>query len=200
MGEPQLLRASTMAEGDRGSVRWRRDHNAALLAVSDDGARVAWSRPSTDAHPAVWVPIESEARLFGGAYEVEFVVEEMAAGQIGVGFLLAWDIGPDWGFFGYLGSSPTAWAYDLSSGDVVCATRSIEGGLGKSADGHTGVVTLRLDLPSDAIGTATFAVGSQAARPIALSEGAVVIPAACLLRPTQAVRITARTVERARGA
>ena len=196
MGEPQLVRASTMADGDRGIVRWRRDHNAELLTVSDDGARVAWSRPSTGAHTPAWVPIESEARLFGGAFELEYFVEEMASGQIGVGFLLAWDIGPDWGFFGYLGSSPTGWAYDLSSGDVVCATRSIEGGLGKSADGHTGVVSLRLDLPTHAIGTATFAVDGRAARPIELSEGAVVIPAACLLRPTQAVRLTARTIAR----
>ena len=47
MDEPALLHASKLGEVDRGAPRWRRDQNAALLAVSDDGARVAWSKPST---------------------------------------------------------------------------------------------------------------------------------------------------------
>lgn len=199
MDEPALLHASRMGEGDRGAVRWRRDQNEDLLEVSEEGARVAWAKASTAKYPPAWVPIESEARLFGGEFEVEFGVEELASGQIGVGFLLAWDIGPDWGFYGYLGSSTSAWSYDLSSGDVVYATRSIEGGLGKSADGRTGTVTLRLGLPADGAGTATFVVGETASRPIELPPGAVVIPAACLLRPGQAVRLTGRTTDRSRS-
>ena len=50
----------------------------------------------------------------------------MASRQIGVGFMLLWNIGPDWGLFGYLGASATAWSYDPSTGDVVSATKSIQ--------------------------------------------------------------------------
>jgi hypothetical protein len=189
MSEPSLLHARDLGASDRGRMAWRRDHNADALTVSADARTVTWAPGSTTGHPPAWIPIETEARLFGGAFEWDFVVEEMAAGQIGVGFMLAWDIGPDWGFFGYLGSSTSAWAYDLSSGDVVYATKSIEGSLPRSADARTGVVTVRLEVPADAPGAATFRVAGVDSRPIELPAGAVVIPAACLLRETQRVRL-----------
>jgi hypothetical protein len=189
MSEPQLLRASALLDRDPGQLVWRRDHNDDLLSVSTNGVTVMWDKAGDAKHQAAWVPIESCARLFGGSFEWDFLVEEMAGGQIGIGFMLLWDIGPDWGFFGYLGSSTSAWSYDLSSGDVVYATESIEGGLPASADGHTGTVTVKLELPVNAAGTAWFRVNGVTSKPIALPEGAVVMPAACLLRPTQRVTL-----------
>lgn len=45
------------------------------------------------------------ATRLSGAEHVkwDFEVSGLAGRQIGVGFMLDWDIGPDWGFFGYLG-------------------------------------------------------------------------------------------------
>lgn len=67
--------------------------------------------------------------------------------------------------------------------------KSIEGSLPRSADARTGVVTVRLEVPADAPGAATFRVAGVDSRPIELPAGAVVIPAACLLRETQRVRL-----------
>ena len=187
--EPQLLRAATLVDRDPGELVWRRDHNDDLLEVSANGVTVEWGKAGAGKHEAAWVPIETRARLFAGTFEWDFLVEEMAEGQIGLGFMLLWDVGPDWGFFGYLGSSTTAWSYDLSSGDVVYATESIEGGLPASADGRTGTVTVRLELPADAPGTAWFRVNGTSSKPIELPPGAVVLPAACLLRRTQRVTL-----------
>ena len=113
----------------------------------------------------------------------------MARAQIGVGFMLLWSVGPDWGFFGYLGASSTAWAYDPSTGDVVCNTESIQGGLPKFADGRTGEVSVHLDLPRHAEGSARFLVEGVYTRVIPLPEGAVVLPAACLLTESQRVTL-----------
>jgi hypothetical protein len=137
----------------------------------------------------VWVPASTRARLHSGKFRWDFVVEEMACAQIGIGFMLLWDVGPDWGFYGYLGSSTTAWAYDPSTGDVVCNTKSIQGGLPKIADGHRGVVTVRLDLPRDAEGTARFSINGTEARAVLLPVSSVVLPAACLLKETQRVTL-----------
>lgn len=118
----------------------------------------------------------------------------MASAQIGVGFILLWDVGPDWGFFGYLGASPAAWAYDPSTGDVVGNTQSIEGDLPKFADGRTGVVSVHLDLPRRGDGSARFRVDGVDTQRIPLPKGAVVLPAACFLRETQ--RVTLAQFER----
>jgi hypothetical protein len=85
------------------------------------------------------VQASTELKLHSATFQLDFVVEDMKNAQIGVGFMLLWDVGPDWGFFGYLGSSPTASAYDPFTGDVVTSTRSIEAGLPKFGDGRTGV-------------------------------------------------------------
>jgi hypothetical protein len=94
-----------------------------------------------------------------------------------------------WGFFGYLGSSPSAWAYDPSTGDVVYNTKSIQGGLPKITDGSAGVVTVRLDLPRDAAGTGGFSMNGTDSHPIRLPEGSVVLPAACFLKESQKVSL-----------
>jgi hypothetical protein len=66
--------------------------------------------------------------------------------------IVLWDVGPDWRFFGRLGSSTSAWAYDPSTGNVVSNTKSIQWGLPKITDGRAGVVIVRLDPPPDAAG------------------------------------------------
>jgi hypothetical protein len=74
---------------------------------------------------------------------------------------------------------------------VVNETNSIEGGLPKFEDGRTGVVTLELELPCDGAGTGRFRVQGQGSRSIALPSGAVVVPAACLLKEGQRVTLKA---------
>jgi hypothetical protein len=191
--EPSLLLATSLAEADRGTFEWDADHNSDLLTVSNGGRTVEWGprKPQYQGrfYPPAWVPASTRARLHSGRFRWDFVVEEMARAQIGIGFMLLWDVGPDWGFFGYLGSSTSAWAYDPSTGDVVSATESIQGGLPRFADGHTGVVAVRLELPRHAEGRAWFSVNGADSRPIDLPAGSVVLPAACFLKETQKVTL-----------
>jgi hypothetical protein len=191
--KPVLLKATALAETDRGTWEWNADHDSDLLTVSNSGRTIEWGprKPQYKGkcYPPVWVPASTRARLHSGNFRWDFVVEEMACAQIGIGFMLLWNVGPDWGFYGYLGSSTTAWAYDPSTGDVVCNTKSIEGGLPKIADGHRGVVSVRLDLPRDAEGTARFSINGTDTQSIRLPESSVVLPAACFLKETQRVTL-----------
>ena len=141
-------------------------------------------------YAAAWVPALTLSQLHSGRYRWDFLIEEMAQTQIGIGVMLQWDIRPDWGFFGYLGASNTAWSYDPSSGDIVTNTQSIKGGLPKFEDGHRGVITLVLDLPREAKGEARFIVNGVDTPLIELLESSVIVPAACLLKETQKVTLT----------
>jgi hypothetical protein len=191
--EPSLLRATAFAESDRGTFEWDPDHNTDLLTVSNGGRTVEWGprkqQYSGKYYPPAWVPASTLAYLHSGQFRWDFVVEEIAGGQIGVGFMLLWDVGPDWGFFGYLGASSTAWAYDPSTGDVVTNTESIQGGLPKFADGHAGIVTVQLDLPRDAEGKGLFSVNGTDSQPVRLPAGSVILPAGCFLRESQKVSL-----------
>ena len=191
--EPALLAAIALAESDVGLCEWDRDHNRDLLSVSNSGLTIEWGSRKPEYkgkfYPPAWVPAPTRLHLHSGKFHWDFVVEEMARAQIGIGIMLLWDVGPDWGFFGYLGASPTAWAYDPSTGDVVCNTESIQGGLPKFADGHTGIVTVHLDLPRHAEGSARFLVNGADTQDIPLPEGAVVLPAACFLKESQRVTL-----------
>jgi hypothetical protein len=191
--EPALLSATSFSETDRGSFDWNPNHNADLLTVSNGGRTIEWGPRKSEYkgkfYPPAWVPASTRSHLHGGKFQWDFVIDEMACAQIGIGFMLLWDIGPDWGFFGYLGSSTSAWAYDPSTGDVVYNTESIEGGLPKIADGHTGVVSVQLDLPREAEGAARFSINGTASKPIRLPTGSVVLPAACLLKESQKVTL-----------
>jgi hypothetical protein len=91
---------------------------------------------------------------------------------------------------GIWGPSPTAWSYDPSTGDVVCATESIQNGLSKFGDGHTSVVSVELNLPREAEGLGKFVVNDAETLPITLPAGAVVLPAACLLEETQKITLS----------
>ena len=195
---PALLKAGSLDPEDLGVFEWDATLATDYLTCSNGNRSVEWTTTPIPADagpddlassPPVWIPIPTRAYLHSGVFQWDFVVEEMAKGQIGVGFMLDCDIGPDWGFFGYLGSSNSAWAYDPSTGDVVCSTRSIEGGLPKFEDRRSGVVTVRLDLPREAEGSARFVVNGIASSPVALPEGAVVVPAGCLLEKSQRVSL-----------
>jgi hypothetical protein len=191
--EPTLLQATSLPETDRGAFEWNPDHNSHILTVSNNGRTIEWGprKPENNAkfYPPAWVPASTRSHLHSGTFQWDFVIDEMASAQLGIGFMLLWDVGPDWGFFGYLGSSTSAWSYDPSTGDVVYNTESIEGGLPKSADGHAGVVTVRLDLPRDGEGTAWFLMNGMASKPIRLPPGSVILPAACFLKESQKVTL-----------
>lgn len=153
-------------------------------------------------YPPAWVPASTRARLHSGSFGWDFVIDELAGRQLGIGFMLLWvtgleepRFGPDWGFLGYLGSSASAWSYDPSTGDVVSNTNSIQGGLPRVADGRSGVVSVRLKLPRDAAGTGWFSMSGAESRSIALPEGSVVLPAACLLRESQKVSLSSLRME-----
>jgi hypothetical protein len=197
--EPSLLKAATFAQTDRGSFEWNSSHNADLLTVSNNGQTIEWGPRKPEytgkQYPPAWIPASTRSRLHSGHFEWDFVIDEMAGGQIGIGFMLLWEIGPDWGFFGYLGSSSSAWAYDPSTGDVVNGTKSIQGGLPKIAGGRAGVVTVRLDLPRYAAGMGRFSVNGTESMPIELPEGSVVLPAACFLKERQKVTLANFRVE-----
>jgi hypothetical protein len=189
---PKLLIASNIPLDEVGVLAWDVGHNADLLTYSDDAQRVEWRprMPEQDgAYPPAWVPTKTLAKLHSGRYRLDFVVEEMAEAQLGVGFMLVWDAGLDWGFFGYLGAGRTAWAYDPLTGDIVTATKSICGGLPVFPDKRRGVVTLELELPRTKRGKATFIVDGVATPEVRLPVGAVVTPAACLLRESQRIAL-----------
>ena len=192
-GEPALLKATTLAKTDRGTFKWDGNHNSDLLTVSNSGQTIEWGprKPeySGKYYPPAWIPASTRAHLHSGTFQWDFVIEEMGCAQIGLGFMLLWDIGPDWGFFGYLGSSSSAWAYDPSTGDVVYDTNSIQGGLPKIADGHRGVITVHLELPRDAEGQARFSMNGTDVRAIHLPESSVVLPAACFLKESQKITL-----------
>jgi hypothetical protein len=192
MSEPTLCNASEFDEQHIGSLTWDASHNSDYLSVSDDRSSVEWGPRKSSyegAYPPAWVPIRSEAHLHSGTFSWDFVIEEMASNQIGVGFLLQWDQGLDWGFYGYLGAGATAWAYDPSTGDIVTRTESIAGGLPTFVDGRSGVVSVRLELPRTRPGRGVFVVNGTESPPIELPSGAVVVPAGCLLREGQRVRL-----------
>jgi len=193
-GQPSLLHAGTLAEDDIGQLKWNSDHNGDRLAITNNGQTIQWKVRNKAEDDLAWLPASTCLQLHSGHFRWDFVVEEMASGQIGVGFMLLWDVGPDWGFFGYLGASPTAWSYDPSTGDVVCNTESIQAGLPKFAEGQPGIVSVELRVPRNAEGEGKFIVAGTETEPILLPVGAVVLPAVCFLKETQ--KITLANFER----
>lgn len=113
-----------------------------------------------------------------------------------MGFLLDWTlVGPDWGFYGYLGSSHTGWSYDPSTGDIVSGTESITqpaGSLPKFT-GAGGTIAIEFHLPVGAAGHARFVIDGvklDEKHNIELPASAVVVPACCLLKKGQKIVIT----------
>ena len=189
--EPSFLEAEAFDEGDTGTVEWSSKHNDHLLSITNAGQTIEWTpkeRGEGDL-PPVWVPATTLLHLHSGRFRWDFKIEEMAEAQIGVGFMILWDVGPDWGFFGYLGASNTAWSYDPSTGDVVTATESIQGGLPRFTNMRSGTVSVELNLPRHSAGTGKFVIDDIESHEVTLPEGAVILPAACFLRETQRITL-----------
>jgi len=185
--DPELRRGSELPAGEIGEFSF--EDKREDLTFSNGHKTVEW----TGDRSLAWIPVPTLLKLHSGAFSFDFVIENMASRQIGVGFLLDWTVGPNWGFFGYLGSSQSAWSYDPLSGDIVSGTKSIHGGLPKFS-GESGVISVEFRLPKDEPGQATFIVNGTRTPTIKLPEDAVVVPAACLLKKKQ--RVTLANFER----
>lgn len=186
---PYLLDSSTFSSeqsSDFGDFRFHTKRSAASpIAFSNDDRTVT----ASDAFELSWSSVKTNARLHSGKWFFEFHIESMGKGQLGVGFLLDWNVGPDWGFYGYLGASNTAWSYDPSTGDIVSGTKSIHEKLPKLKE-TGGVIGVELDLPRDKFGSFTFIIdGVRGPTKELPHSGAVAIPAVCLLAAKQIVTI-----------
>jgi hypothetical protein len=159
-------------------MKWDPEQTQTDLTISADGLTLSWQNEVQ----AAWLASQSTARLHSGIYAWDFEIEELADRQIGVGIMLN---PPDWGFFRYLGAGKNAWAYDAYKGAIVTETKAIHSELPKISD--KGKVSVRLDLLHKY--TCVFTVKGMATPAITLPRGCVVIPAACLLKRGQAVRI-----------
>lgn len=159
-------------------MQWDPANTQEDLTILNDGCTLAWRRDSV----ASWLASQTTARLAGGSYSWDFIIEDIADRQIGVGIMLD---PPDWGFFRYLGAGRNAWSYDAYEGAIVTETEAIYTNL-PCFDGR-GSVSVHLDLEESH--TCVFEVGGVATPAIQLPEGCVVIPAACLLKKGQVVTL-----------
>jgi len=182
--EPQLTKSEALDPNDIGTFEYL-PSDTSCLRFTNNNTTVEW----VDHYSASWIPIETKSLLHNGKFSFDFLIEKMGKKQIGIGFMLNWDLlGPDWGFYGYLGSSSSAFSYDPSTGDIVTSTESIHGGLPVLEDGN-GIVSLELDLPPGAPNTATFIVKGTRCPVIRLPPSCVCVPAVCLLGRLQKVTI-----------
>jgi hypothetical protein len=87
--EPRLANSSTLDKNAIGTLQFDTNHPQVSkhLKVSDDKHTVEWEKSLTVA----WLQAPTTAKLHSGKYTFDFVVENMASRQIGVGFLLDWE-------------------------------------------------------------------------------------------------------------
>lgn len=183
--QPQPANAMAYAIEDIGKFEWK---NKDSLILSNDNQTMEWNPENGQ---IAFLPEITTLRLHSGKYSLDFNIEEMNSAQIGVGFMLLWvNELLDWGFYGYLGSGFSAWSYDPSTGDVINAGTSIQGGLPKFENKYSGIITVELNLPRNAEGEGKFIVNGVESSPINLPIGAVVVPAATLLRKDQKITIS----------
>jgi len=186
--EPKLLTASSCSRAFQNIFAFNSKFNSDLT-VSNDQKTVEWVSNITYA----WLGIETLLTLYDGRFSMDFNIDSMQNYQMGVGFLLLLELPNgetdcDWGFYGYLGSSASAFSYDPSSGDIVSHTDEIISGL-PILKGDSGVITLELNLPKESKGEAWFLIDGVETPHIELPLGAVVRPAACLLRKKQKITL-----------
>lgn len=185
--QPRIVNAINYKDGDIGKVEWNIEHNKDSLIFSNNNQTMEWNPKNGQ---TAFLPATTTLHLHSGKFTLDFNIEEMNSSQIGVGFMLLWDNGLlDWGFFGYLGAGFYAWSYDPSMGDVVNAENSIQGGLPKFENKRSGIVTIELNLPRNAEGEGKFIVNGVESNYIKLPIGAVIVPAATLLKKEQKITI-----------
>ena len=158
------------------ALRWDEENTQKPLSITDEGTKLSFDTDSK----AQWLGSQTTARLSNGVFTWDFKIENIADRQIGVGILLD---PPDWGFFGYLGSGKNAWSYDAYEGAIVTEEEATHKGLPKIA--KSGTVSVRLDLKTK--NECVFIVDGKETPAVKLPAGAVVIPAACLLKKGQVV-------------
>jgi hypothetical protein len=163
-------------------LRWDARHTQKPLAISGDGLTLSWDQDSDTKYQPIWLGSQTTARLSSGVFTWDFQIKSLASQQIGVGLMLE---PADWGFFGYLGASSTAWSYDAYEGAIVTATEAIHSGLPVIRE--AGTVRVRLDLRHNY--EFKFIVDGTETPTVSLPKGSVVIPAGCLLRKGQIVTI-----------
>jgi hypothetical protein len=191
VGSPTETSTATATDGKEGktadkqvgatdpqSLRWDENHTQKPLTISKDGLTLSWNSDSK----AAWLGSQTTARLSKGVFTWDFKIEEIAERQIGVGILLD---PPNWGFFGYLGAGKNAWSYDAFEGAIVTEEEAIHSGLPKI--GKSGTVSVRIDLKRK--NECVFIVDGKETPAISLPQGAVVIPAACLLKKGQVLTL-----------
>jgi hypothetical protein len=159
-------------------LTWDKAQTQEPLTISADGLTLSWDSDKQFA----WLASQTTGRLAGGVFAWDFRIDRIAERQIGVGIMLD---PPDWGFFGYLGAGRNAWSYDAFEGAIVTETEAMHVGLPTVRDG--GTVSVRLDLKAK--NECVFIVGGVETPTIRLPAGAVVIPAACLLKRGQSVTL-----------
>jgi len=185
--QPKIANAMTYEKEDIGKIEWNTEHNKDSLIFSNENQTVKWNPKNGQ---KAFLPTTTSLHLHSGKFTLDFNIEEINSAQIGVGFMLLWDNGLlDWGFFGYLGAGFYAWSYDPSTGDVVNAENSIQGDLPKFENKHSGIITVELNLPRNAKGEGKFIINGVESNPIKLPIGAVVVPAATLLKKEQKITI-----------
>jgi hypothetical protein len=177
MGRPPASGANSVP-ASQPPVRWDRQNTQEPLAISSDGLTLSWDSDKGFA----WLGAQTTGRLSGGVFTWDFQIDSIAGRQIGVGIMLD---PPDWGFFGYLGAGKNAWAYDAFEGAIVTETKAIHAGLPTITDSGAVSVLLDLNIKNELV----FSVGGLETPAIRLSAGAVVIPAACLLKRGQVVTL-----------
>jgi hypothetical protein len=167
-----------MSVTEQPPLLWDRSHTQEPLTISGDGLTLSWDGDKQFA----WLGSQTTGRLSGGVFSWDFRINAIAERQIGVGIMLD---PPDWGFFGYLGAGKNAWSYDAFEGAIVTEEEATHKGLPTVRDG--GTVSVRLDLKDNY--ECVFVVDGVATPAIRLPAGAVVIPAACLLKRGQSVTL-----------
>jgi hypothetical protein len=167
-----------MPAGQSPPLLWDRAHTQEPLTISEDGLTLSWDSDKQFA----WLGSQTTGRLSGGVFTWDFRINAIAKRQIGVGILVD---PPDWGFFGYLGAGKNAWSYDAFEGAIVTETKATHKGLPTIRD--KGTVSVRLDLKAK--NECVFVVDGVETPAIRLPAGAVVIPAACLLKRGQSVTL-----------
>src|SRR5262245_45840701 len=87
---PTLLMADGFADHDIGELRWNLEHNRDLLTFTNDGRTAEWHsrQRAADEPQLAWVAASTCLRLHSGRFRWDFVVDEMASRQIGIGFML----------------------------------------------------------------------------------------------------------------
>jgi hypothetical protein len=170
------------AATDSTDMRWDAGRTQKPLAISADGLTLSWEQDADTKYQPSWLGSETTARLSGGVFTWDFQIKSVASRQIGVGLMLD---PADWGFFGYLGASNTAWSYDAYEGAIVTATEAVHSGL--PAIRERGTVGVYLDLKHKY--EFKFIVNGTETPTVPVPKGSTVIPAACLLRKGQIVTI-----------